>query len=68
MRHQQINLTRRAESVRAPASNSLATTLVSAVYGSAQSSNSFRIPDVVPPGFGVTARLPKAALRQITRP
>jgi amidase len=28
----------------------------------------FDIPDVVPPGFGVTARLPKAALRQITRP
>jgi amidase len=28
----------------------------------------FDIPDVVPPGFGVTARLPKSALRQITRP
>lgn len=27
----------------------------------------FDIPDVVPPGFGVTARLPKSALVQITR-
>jgi amidase len=28
----------------------------------------FDIPDVVPPGFGVTARLPKSALRQLSRP
>lgn len=28
----------------------------------------FDIADVVPPGFGVTARLPRAALRQITGP
>ncbi len=27
----------------------------------------FDIPDVVPPGFGVTARLPKSALRQLER-
>jgi amidase len=28
----------------------------------------FDIPDVVPPGFGVTARIPKAALRTLVRP
>jgi acetamidase/formamidase len=27
----------------------------------------FDIPDVVPPGFGVTARLPKSALSQLRR-